>query len=54
MSVGIPRSLVKKDIFFSKTETVEAEEGVASHEGEGCSDHESAKERVTSYGNYAA
>jgi hypothetical protein len=50
MSVGIPRSLVKKDIFFSKTETVEAE--VASHEGEGCSDHQSAKERVTCHLNY--
>jgi hypothetical protein len=47
MSAGIPRSL-EKDIFFSKTETVEAE--VTSHEGEGCSDHQSAKERGTSYG----
>ncbi len=25
---------------------------VASHEGEGCSDHQSAKERVTSYGKF--
>ncbi len=29
---------------------MEAEEGVLSHEGEGCSDHQSAKERGTSYG----
>jgi len=31
---------------------VEAEEGEPSHEGEGCSDHQSAKERVTYFGNY--
>jgi hypothetical protein len=39
---------IKKGYNFSKTEIVEAE--VPSHQGEGCSDHQSAKERVTSYG----